>query len=226
MIDPHPLRVVGAVGRPGGQNGDLAQDCGIPRKERFPNPSGLPEKLPAKKSRTEKAKARRNADNWRRGLCRPLHELRAHEANVRLAKRLIAEQRKAVAAAERTQRSAARRDRQRENSRAWRLANPERQRELVRAWKRTNRDKVRAAKRGRDRKSTVRRRAWLMEAQHGRCAICRERLGADTHIDHVMPRALGGSNRRSNLQLTCAPCNLSKGARHPIDHARSLGRLL
>jgi 5-methylcytosine-specific restriction endonuclease McrA len=87
-------------------------------------------------------------------------------------------------------------------------------------------DKVRADKRGRKLAKRARTLEILTKAQRGRCAICRCRLGDEVHIDHIMPKALGGSNRRSNLQLTCAPCNLAKGPRHPLDHARSLGLLL
>lgn len=114
----------------------------------------------------------------------------------------------------------------RARGKAWRLANPGRMRVLVRAWKHANPAKVRAARRGRSSKSNVRRRAWLLKVQKGRCAICRERLGAKTEIDHVIPRALGGANRRSNLQLTCVPCNQAKSAHHPVDFMRSRGLLL
>lgn len=48
----------------------------------------------------------------------------------------------------------------------------------------------------------------------------------EKHVDHVMPLALGGDNTRSNIQILCAPCNLSKNAAHPVDYARSLGKLL
>lgn len=34
-----------------------------------------------------------------------------------------------------------------------------------------------------------------------------------THVDHVVPRKLGGDDSLNNLQLLCATCNLSKGAR-------------
>lgn len=120
-----------------------------------------------------------------------------------------------------------RKARKRAYAKAWRLANPDRMRELLRRWKRNNRDKVRAYKRGRDAKSNARRRAWLLEVQRGRCGYCRAKLVPDKmHIDHVLPLALGGSNRRANLQLLCETCNLSKGARHPVDYARSIGRLV
>jgi 5-methylcytosine-specific restriction endonuclease McrA len=32
-------------------------------------------------------------------------------------------------------------------------------------------------------------------------------------IDHIVPKVLGGSNKRANLQALCTPCNLWKGAR-------------
>jgi 5-methylcytosine-specific restriction endonuclease McrA len=117
-------------------------------------------------------------------------------------------------------------DRHREKSKAWRAANPGRMAELLRDWKERNRDKVRTAKRSRK----IIKRAALIEdlthLQRGRCAYCRCKLGADLHIDHVMPLALGGPNERSNLQLACASCNMAKSATHPVEHARSLGRLI
>lgn len=62
--------------------------------------------------------------------------------------------------------------------------------------------------------------------QKGRCAHCRTGIKSGWHVDHILPLALGGSNDRRNLQLLCAPCNLRKRAKHPLDHARELGRLL
>ena len=114
----------------------------------------------------------------------------------------------------------------RERNRAWRTANPARARGLVRSWKLAHPDEVRAAKCGRHIAKRAATIEILSKAQRGRCAICHCRLGDEVHIDHIMPKALGGSNRRSNLQLTCAPCNMAKGPRHPLDHARSLGLLL
>ena len=36
-----------------------------------------------------------------------------------------------------------------------------------------------------------------------------------SHLDHVIPRALGGADTRDNLVCACTDCNLSKGAKLP-----------
>lgn len=47
------------------------------------------------------------------------------------------------------------------------------------------------------------------------------------HIEHITPRARGGSDRVSNLTLACEPCNTRKGTqtaaefRHPELHAKA-----
>lgn len=67
----------------------------------------------------------------------------------------------------------------------------------------------------------------LMMLQRSRCAYCRTKIGpADAHVDHIVPRALGGSNSRRNLQLACASCNLSKSAKPPEVFARERGMLI
>lgn len=68
--------------------------------------------------------------------------------------------------------------------------------------------------------------AAVHKAQRGRCAYCRCKLGEKFERDHILALARGGRHDRFNLQLTCTFCNRSKGARHPMDHARSLGLLL
>ena len=58
-------------------------------------------------------------------------------------------------------------------------------------------------------------RECLLEKWGRTCAYC----GAtDTplQIDHVRPKARGGSDRVSNLALACAPCNQAKGAQ-PVE---------
>jgi hypothetical protein len=46
-----------------------------------------------------------------------------------------------------------------------------------------------------------------------RCTYCGKRVTRATrHIDHSVSRANGGTNHLNNLRLSCAACNLSKGA--------------
>lgn len=54
--------------------------------------------------------------------------------------------------------------------------------------------------------------AVILEVQAeygGICPYCNQPI-AKGHIDHVVPISRGGTNRRSNLAYSCAPCNLSK----------------
>jgi 5-methylcytosine-specific restriction endonuclease McrA len=65
----------------------------------------------------------------------------------------------------------------------------------------------------------------LLERQGGRCAACRNEFGVvGFHRDHIMPLARGGSTTRSNIQLLCPGCNLTKGAQHPDDFTRTYFR--
>ena len=53
-------------------------------------------------------------------------------------------------------------------------------------------------------------REYLLEKWHRTCAYC----GAQhvpLQVEHITPKARGGSHRVSNLTLACAPCNLKKG---------------
>lgn len=64
---------------------------------------------------------------------------------------------------------------------------------------------------------------WLTDAvfyrDKGTCSICRcdltklIRTQNTTHIDHIVPLDICGSNDASNFQLLCETCNTSKGAR-------------
>ena len=69
----------------------------------------------------------------------------------------------------------------------------------------------------------------LLNRQGNNCAAthCRKRLGNRTtwHLDHIMPLALGGLHDSANLQILCARCNISKGAKHPDDWLKEHGSL-
>lgn len=54
----------------------------------------------------------------------------------------------------------------------------------------------------------------ILRAQEGKCFYCRRNLD-DYHSDHFVPLARGGSNYPENIVASCAPCNLSKGAKLP-----------
>lgn len=67
----------------------------------------------------------------------------------------------------------------------------------------------------------------LFKLQRGKCACgCRQDLGNDYHLDHIMPIALGGANEDWNMQLLTQRCNNQKRAKHPIDFMQSRGFLL
>jgi 5-methylcytosine-specific restriction endonuclease McrA len=53
-------------------------------------------------------------------------------------------------------------------------------------------------------------REYLLEKWGRRCAYC-SATNVRLQIEHLVPRARGGSNRVSNLTLACEPCNLRKG---------------
>jgi 5-methylcytosine-specific restriction endonuclease McrA len=53
-------------------------------------------------------------------------------------------------------------------------------------------------------------REYLLEKWERRCAYCKK-TNVPLQIEHMTPRARGGSNRASNLTLACEPCNVKKG---------------
>jgi 5-methylcytosine-specific restriction endonuclease McrA len=69
-------------------------------------------------------------------------------------------------------------------------------------------------------------KAEMLKRQMGLCYYCREPLKIElATLDHVLPRALGGTLKRSNLVIACGPCNVRKGHATPWDWvSRGLGR--
>lgn len=59
-----------------------------------------------------------------------------------------------------------------------------------------------------------RTRLMVEERARGRCEYCHApqgMLGYRLHIEHIVPRARGGTNVFSNLASSCSPCNFAKG---------------
>jgi len=53
-------------------------------------------------------------------------------------------------------------------------------------------------------------REYLLEKFERRCVYCGAQ-GVPLEIDHLLPKARGGSNRAANLTVACHPCNQRKG---------------
>lgn len=77
----------------------------------------------------------------------------------------------------------------------------------------------------RDRKRPVsRRRRDIFEKCGGACHYCASslRLAGPWHVEHMLPRSLGGLDEIGNLVAACAPCNLAKGDRTALEYVASL----
>lgn len=119
-------------------------------------------------------------------------------------------------------------------AKAWAKANPGKARAAIRDWMDRHPEKV--AQHARNRRARENNAVGshtpedvrkIFRMQKGMCAYCRVSLKkVKTHVDHITALSRGGTNDRSNLQLLCKPCNLTKSARDPIEFAQSLGRLL
>ncbi len=79
----------------------------------------------------------------------------------------------------------------------------------------------------------ARRLLFLCRRQRGLCHYCGRRLtyswpfvpaGTDATIDHVLPRAWGGTTTAGNLVASCHDCNHSKGGKLLAEWATPLGR--
>lgn len=68
-------------------------------------------------------------------------------------------------------------------------------------------------------RSMPKRRREVFEASGGKCHYCGCELdpSGKWHIEHKMPKALMGSNEKSNLVAACVPCNLSKSDKTDVE---------
>lgn len=114
----------------------------------------------------------------------------------------------------------------------WQIENAEKKKAIIAKWYAANPDAIRiyshnrrARERANGGKLSLGIAEKLFNLQRGKCACCGVKL-TDNHLDHVIPIALGGPNEDWNMQLLCAPCNLSKHAKHPIDFMQQRGFLL
>jgi 5-methylcytosine-specific restriction endonuclease McrA len=58
-------------------------------------------------------------------------------------------------------------------------------------------------------------REYLLEKFDRRCMYC-DKTDVPLNLEHVVPKARGGTNRVSNLGIACLPCNQAKGAQ-PVE---------
>lgn len=55
-------------------------------------------------------------------------------------------------------------------------------------------------------------RAYILRRDKGLCQPClaKQRLTQATQVDHIKPKAKGGTDDECNLQAICAPCHIVK----------------
>jgi len=68
-------------------------------------------------------------------------------------------------------------------------------------------------------RSVARRRRDVFARSEGRCHYCRMKLTLDGrwHVEHMVPRALGGEDGPGNLVAACGRCNLTKRDRTALE---------
>jgi len=63
----------------------------------------------------------------------------------------------------------------------------------------------------------------IFNSQTAKCVYCSCNLAEASHIDHIIPLVLNGSNWPSNLQILCPNCNWHKAAKHPDQYEKEIG---
>src|SRR5262249_53521381 len=66
-------------------------------------------------------------------------------------------------------------------------------------------------------------REYLLEKWGHCCAYCRA-TGVPLQVEHIVPKARGGSDRVSNLALACAGCNIAKGRQTAAEFGHPEGK--
>jgi 5-methylcytosine-specific restriction endonuclease McrA len=57
---------------------------------------------------------------------------------------------------------------------------------------------------------------WAYRKYRGKCAYCDTKLlKHEATLDHIVPKRLGGTNRKENIALCCVGCNQTKGSMTP-----------
>ena len=66
---------------------------------------------------------------------------------------------------------------------------------------------------------------FLYERQKRKCNGCKRSLPMDVlHVDHIRAFSKGGSDKPSNLQLLCGPCNGKKGNKTQAQFEKELNQ--
>ena len=64
---------------------------------------------------------------------------------------------------------------------------------------------------------------YLLEKFGRKCYYCGAK-NVPLEKEHILPKSKGGTNRVSNLTLSCKPCNIEKGNKHPNELTGNLGK--
>lgn len=176
-------------------------------------------------SERSEAKARGDRLYWTGRPCPKGHVADRYASTGTCVECLKADVKSKVAAGYFRDHYAANADRIGEKQRAYAKANREVVSARSAAWSAKNPDKRKAI----SRQYKARRRAqeeqgitggmlaaWTL-AQPKVCFYCGSDCAGDFHVDHFVPLAKGGAHVLTNLRIACAPCNLRKSARDPLD---------
>jgi 5-methylcytosine-specific restriction endonuclease McrA len=141
-----------------------------------------------------------------------------------------------------SKRSARSRNREKisQQEREYRIRNPDARKSILKSWRMRNVARIaeyeksyRAANKERLRAYNSTRKAirrsieeagiglgtllgWV-KAQPKICFYCVTDCAESFHVDHFVPLAKGGAHVLTNLRIACAPCNLRKNARDPLE---------